>query len=213
MVLHAVNSHDNDAFHIILEAGVDSNPKVPKDLFCSNPLIAVSFDGLMGMIKLLIKFGTKINECNSEGQTALQAVASMQNIKCVNILLTCDVNLNYILKNGHSPFITVIMYNNHTVLKLFLNQYHISCQKWPQLLPIIAKSVDTEMILILTSSDLLLKWTLLNRDGFAVGCGTLQLQMNYDEKLNDVFEELYFIAMADKEAAASRHQTVALNLS
>lgn len=81
-VLHAVDSHDDDALRIILEAGANPNPEVPKGLFRSSPPTAASFGGLVGMIKLLIKFGAEVDECNPEGRTALQAVASMQNIEC-----------------------------------------------------------------------------------------------------------------------------------
>lgn len=83
------------------------------------------------------------------------------------------------------------MCNNHTVLKLFLEQCHASRLKWPQLLPIIAESADAETISILASSDLLLKRALLDMDGFAVGRETLRPRMDYHEKLGEAFEELF----------------------
>ena len=121
MVLHAVNSYNDNALCIVFEAGTNYNSEVLKGLFCSSLLIAASFGGLVGMIKLLIEFGAKVDECNPESQIVLQVVASIQNVECVNILLIYGINLNYILKNRHLLFMTMIMCNNHTVLKLFFN--------------------------------------------------------------------------------------------
>lgn len=200
-ILHAVDSHDDDALRIILEAGANPNPKVPKGLFRSSPLTAASFGGLVGMIKLLVEFGAKVDERNPEGRTALQAVASMHNIECANILLTCGADLDYITKNGHSPFTTAIMCNNHGMLKLFFDRCH-SRPKWPQLLPIIAEFADAETISILASSNP--KEALLDRDGFAVDRKTLRSRIDYDERLGDAFESLFSVARADKRAAAFR---------
>lgn len=76
-VLHAVDSHNDNALRIVLEAGANPNPEVPKGLFRSSPLTTASFGGLVGMIKLLIEFDAKVDECNPEGRTALQTVTSM----------------------------------------------------------------------------------------------------------------------------------------
>jgi ankyrin repeat protein len=179
-VLHAVDSHNDDALRIVLEAGANPNPEVPKGLFRSSPLTAASFGGLVGMIKLLIKFGAKVDSCNPEGRTALQAVATMQNVECADILLTYGADLAYISSNGHSPLTTAITYNNHAVLKLFIDRCDTSRLKGLQLLPIIAESADAETMSILASSDLL-KQTLLNGDGFAAGRETLRSRTDYDE--------------------------------
>jgi hypothetical protein len=203
-VLHAVDSHDDDALRIVLEAGADPNPKVPKGLFRSSPLTAASFGGLVEMVKLLIEFGAKVNECNPEGRTALQAVASMQNVECADILLTYGADPDHTSKNGHSPFTTAIMCNNHAVLKIFLDRCHASRLKWPQLLPFIAEFADAETISILAALDLPPKRTPLDRDGFAVGRETLRSRKDYDEKLGDAFEELFSVATADKEAVTFR---------
>lgn len=55
-VLHAVGNYNNDALRILFEAGANFNPKMPRGLFRSSPLTAVSFNGLAGIIKLFIKF-------------------------------------------------------------------------------------------------------------------------------------------------------------
>lgn len=203
-VLHAVDSHNDDALRIVLEAGANPNPEVPKGLFRSSPLTAASFGGLVEMIKLLIEFGAKVNDCNPEGRTALQAVASMQNVECADILLTYGADPDYISNNGHSPLTTAITYNNHAVLKIFLKWCHTSRLKWPQLLPFITKFADAETILVLAAFDLPPKRAPVDGDGVAVGRETLRSRMDYDEKLGDAFEKLFAVATADKEAVTFR---------
>ncbi|KAL9129380.1 MAG: hypothetical protein Q9217_002144 [Psora testacea] len=154
-VLHAVDSHDDDALRIVLEAGANPNPEVPKSLFRSSPLTTASFGGLVRIIKLLIKFGAKVDEHNPEGRTALQAAASMQNVE--------------------------------------------------------SESADAETISILASSDLPLKRTLLDRDGFAVGRETLRSRMDYDEKLGDAFEELFQGRQGGSRLPDAGRQTAASN--
>ncbi|KAL8912014.1 MAG: hypothetical protein Q9171_002927 [Xanthocarpia ochracea] len=210
-VLHAVDSHDEEALRIVLEAGASPNPEVPKGLFRSSPLTAASFGGLVGMIKLLIKFGAKVDEHNPEGRTALQAAASMQNAECADILLTCGADLDYISKNGHSPFTTAIKCNNHAVLKLFLDRCHTSRLKWPKLLRIIAEFADAETISIVASSELPLKRTLLDRDGFAASRETLRSRMDYDAKLGDAFEELFQGRQGGSCLPDARRQTAVSN--
>ncbi|MCJ1379040.1 hypothetical protein MMC17_002139 [Xylographa soralifera] len=190
-VLHAVDSHNDDALRILLEAGADPDPEVPKGLFRSSPLTAASFGGLVGMIKLLIKSGAKVDACNPEGRMALQAVASMQNVKCADILLTHGADLGYISSNIQSPLSTAIIYNSHAILKLFIDRFYTSRLKGFQLLPIIAEFADAETMSILASSDLL-KQTLLNGngDGFAAGCETLQSRTDYNKRLGNAFEDL-----------------------
>lgn len=151
-LLHAVDSHDDDALRIILEAGANPNPDMPKGLYRSSPLIAASFGGLVEMVKLLVGFGAKVDDHNPEGRTALQTVASIQNIECADILLTYGADLAYTTKNGHSPFMTAIMCNNHAVLQLFIDWCHNNRLDWPQLSPVTADFADAETMSILASS-------------------------------------------------------------
>ncbi|KAL9031843.1 MAG: hypothetical protein Q9196_000157 [Gyalolechia fulgens] len=67
-----------------------------------------------------------------------------------------------------------------------------------------AEPADAETISILASSDLPLKRTLQDGDGYAVGRETLRSRMDYDEKLGDVVDELFSVARADKDSAAFR---------
>ncbi|RMZ66333.1 ankyrin repeat containing [Pyrenophora seminiperda CCB06] len=160
-VLYVVDSHNDNALRILLEASANPNPKVLEGLFRSSPLIAASFGGLVGIIKLLLKFGAKVNACNLEGRTALHTVASI---------------------NGRLLLMTAIFYNNYAVLELFIDWCDTSSFKGLQLLPIIAKSVDAKTMAILAASNLL-KQT-LDEDGFAAGRETLWSRIDYDEVLD-----------------------------
>lgn len=199
-VLHAVDSHNDDALRIVLEAGANPNPEVPKGLFRSSPLTAASFGGLLGMVKLLIKFGAKVDACNPEGRTALLTVASMQNVECADILLTYSADPGYISSNGQSPLTMAMIYNNHAVLKLFIDRCDTSRLKGVQLLFILAESADAETMSILASSDLL-KYRLWNGDEFAAGREVLRSRIDYDEELGNAYEELFSITRASQEAA------------
>ena len=188
-ILHAVDSHNDDALRILLEAGANPNPKVPDGLFRSSPLTAASFGGLLGMIELLIDFGAEINARNPEGWTALQTAVTMQNIECADTLLTGGADLGHVSSNGLSPLTTAITCNKHAILKLFVDRCDTSRLEWFQLLPFIAESADAKTMSILASSDLL-KHTLLDEDGFAAGDKILRSRTDHDERLGNAFEYL-----------------------
>lgn len=192
-VLHAVDSHSDDALRMVLEAGANPDPEVPKGLFRSSPLIAASFGGLVGMVKLLIKFYAKVDACNPEGRTALLTVLGMQNVECAKILLASGADTGYISSRGHTALTTAILYNNHAVLKFFINWCNTSRLKEFRLLPIVARSADMETMSIIASSDLL-KQTLLNGDDFVACRDLLGMRADYNEQLGNVFEKLFFVA-------------------
>lgn len=207
-ILHAVDSHNDEAVRILLEAGADPNPKVPEGLFRSSPLKAASFGGLAEIVKLLLQFGAEIDAYNPEGQTALHAAVITQNVECAGILLESGGSLGDVARNGRTPLTIAITHNIHVVLKLFLDwryEHVIAAHiQGPQVLAIIAEHADAEMMSIIASS-LPLKLSLdSGRDSFAAGRKTLRQRRDYDEKLNHAFEELLSsIAMAKGEAAAS----------
>lgn len=193
-VLHAVDSQNDKALRIVLEAGANPNPEVPKDKLRSSPLIAASFGGRAEMIELLIEFGAIIDVCNPEGLTALQVVSRMQNAECAEILLTNGADLNHMSSNGHTPLTTAILYNNHDVLRLFINQCPTGRLNGPPLLPIIAEYADEETMSIIALSDLLLEQIPL--DGFAAGRKTLQSRRDNNENLGRAFEKFLSAAEA-----------------
>lgn len=121
-VLHAVDSHNVSCLRLILEAGGDTDPQVPKGIFRSSPLTAAGFAGLPEMLKLLLDFEANPNACNPEGLTALHSVARSQNVDCALLLLEYGADLNAISSNGITPLTTAISYNNHPVLRLFIDR-------------------------------------------------------------------------------------------
>jgi Ankyrin repeats (3 copies) len=192
ILLNAVDSSNNDGLRIILEAGADPNPVVPKGLFRSSPLIAAATGSKLEMIELLIDSGAKIDATNPEGWTALQAAIKAQNVECAHILLTRGARLDCISKNGHSALAMAIIYNSHAVLKLLIDWYHTNPLKGLQLLPVIAEFADAETMSILGASTL--KQTLLNGYYLAGSYEILQSRTDYNMELSDAFNKFLSIA-------------------
>ena len=208
-ILHAVDSHNNEAVRILLEAGADPNPKVPEGLFRSSPLKAASFGGLAEMVKLLLEFDADIDAYSPEGQTALHAAVISQNVECADILLEAGASLEDVARNGGTPLTLAIIHNSHSVLKLFVDRRyeHVTTVliKRPQVLAVIAEHADTETMSIIASS-MPLKLSLdPGGDEFVTGREILRQRSGYDEKLGHAFEELLSsIAMAMEEFVTIR---------
>lgn len=66
-VTHAVNSYNLEALETILELGASLNPKVPRYLFRSSPVISASLGSLIEIVKLLISYSAEINAANPKG--------------------------------------------------------------------------------------------------------------------------------------------------
>ncbi len=208
-ILHAVDSHNDEAVRILLEAGADPNPKVPDGLFRSSPLKAASFGGRAEMVKLLLGFGADINAYNPEGQTALHAAVISQNVECAGILLEAGASLGDVARNGGTPLTLAIIHNSHAVLKLFVDRRyeHVTAVhiERPQVLAVIAEHADTKTMSIIASSVPLKLSLDPGGDGFGTGREILRQRSGYDEKLGRAFEELLSsIAVAKEEFAAFR---------
>ncbi|KAF3031951.1 hypothetical protein E8E12_000932 [Didymella heteroderae] len=154
-VLHAVDSHNNDALRLVLEAGADPNPKVPEGQFRSSPLTAASFGGLLEMMKLLLDFGAEVDADNPEGRTALHTIASVGDSESANLLLDYGADMFYVSKNGNSPFTTAMIHNNHAVLRLFIRRCEFRRLKEFQLPPVVVMSANAETMSILAASNLI----------------------------------------------------------
>ena len=199
-ILHAVDSHNDEAVRILLKAGADPNPKVSEGQFRSSPLKAASFGGRAEMVKLLLQFGAEINAHNPEGQTALHAAVIAQKVECADILLQWGASLEDVACNGRVPFTTAIIHNSHAVLKLFIEsryEHATAAHIGAQAMAVIARHADAETMSIVASS-LQLKLSLgTSRDGLATNRETLRQRGDYDEKQAHAFEELLLsIAMA-----------------
>lgn len=96
------------------------NPKMPKGVFRSSPLTSSGFGGLAGMLRLLLQYGAEPDAINPEGYT--NSIAATHNVDCALILLEWGADLNAVSTNGRTPLTTAIIYNNHPVLKLFVDR-------------------------------------------------------------------------------------------
>ncbi|KAM7215308.1 ankyrin [Rhypophila decipiens] len=206
-VLHAVDSHVDEALQIVLEEGhADPNPKMPPGIFRSSPLTSSGFGGLTNMLRLLLKHGAEIDACNPEGMTALHSVASTQNVESALVLLEWGADLNAVSRNGRTPLTTAIVYNNHPVLRLFIErcyEFIITARfKGPQLLPVIAEYADLETLSILSSSYPFKLSLDLGQESLDNCRRILEARRDFDEKLKAAFEELVWIAKAEEEAIA-----------
>ncbi|CAG8954641.1 hypothetical protein HYFRA_00004561 [Hymenoscyphus fraxineus] len=201
-VLHAVDSHSIPCLRLILEAGGNPNPKMPKGIYRSSPLTAAGFGGMPEMLKLLLDFGGDPNACNPEGLTALHSVARTQNVDCALTLLEFGANLNALSSNGRTPLTTALIHNNHEVLQLFVDrcyEYMMDTSlKGPQLLPIIAEHADIKTMTILASSKPLKLSYDLSINSLAENREILQQRRDYDENMGEAFDELVSIVQADE---------------
>ncbi|KAJ5776448.1 uncharacterized protein N7511_001459 [Penicillium nucicola] len=197
-VLHAVDSHSVPCIRLILEAGGNPNPILPTGLFRSSPLTAAGFAGIPEMLKLLLEFGANPNACNPEGLTALHSVARTQNVDCALVLLEYGADLNAVSSGGITPLTTTIIHNNHQVLQLFINQWHICCPA-----SYYEEHADIETILILASSRPLKRYYDLKMDSTSENRYILQHRSDYNEKLEEAFEDLITIAQADEAETES----------
>lgn len=74
------------------------------------------------MLRPLLQYGAEPDAINPEGYTALHSIAATHNVDCALILLEWGADLNAVSTNGRTPLTTAIIYNNHPVLKLFVDR-------------------------------------------------------------------------------------------
>lgn len=183
----AVDSHNIEALHMVLEAGADPNPQMPKGLRRGSPLTSASMNNQTEMVKLLIKFKAKIDAENPEGLMALHWAAIRQNLECADILLEHGADMDYMSSNGHTPLMTAIMHNRYEVLRFFLDK-RADILKGDQLLPMIAEHADSETMSILESSQ----FFDLSRDVDLAASREI-LSWRTDDSVNYAFEKLVSI--------------------
>ncbi|KAL8714060.1 MAG: hypothetical protein Q9225_006643 [Loekoesia sp. 1 TL-2023] len=206
-VLHAVDSHNISCLRLVLEAGGHPDPPMPNGMFRSSPLTAAGRAGMPEMLKRLLDFEANPNASNPEGLTALHSVARTENVDCALLLLEYGADLNAISSNGKTPLTTAIIYNNHPVLRLFVDccyEYITTIRlNGPPPLSIIAEHADLETINILASSHPLKVSSDLSVEGIAANREVLQQRGDYSEKLSEAFEELITIVKAEEYESQS----------
>ncbi|KAI1324952.1 ankyrin repeat-containing domain protein [Xylariaceae sp. FL0255] len=190
-ILHAVDSRDTEALHIILGAGADPEPQIPKGLFRGNPLTSASLNGLPGMVNLLIEFGADIDAANPEGLTALHSAAISQNPECASILLAHSADMDQASSNGYTPIMTTIMQNSHAVLRVLLNKRTGSLDS-SQLFSIVVEHADSETMSILASSQFFKP----SGDCLPADRTILSCRKDYNDALSHAFENLVSVSAA-----------------
>lgn len=193
-ILHAVDSHNEEAVRILLEAGAEPNPTVPEGLFRSSPLKAASFGGLTEIVKLLLAFGAKVDAYNPEGQTALHAAIMMQKVECASVLLESGASLGDVAGNGRTPFVVAIEQNSHAVLELLVDRRYehatAAHTNGPQVLTVVAEHADAETMSIIASSLPLKLALCTGADSEATCLEILRQRLDYEEHLYQAFEKL-----------------------
>lgn len=194
-VMHAVESRNIGALRLVLEAGADTDPQMPEGLFHSSPLTSASLDGLAEMVKLLLRFGAKVDAANPEGRTALHSAAIKQHVECANLLLEHGADMDCVSSSGRTPLVTAIIYNSHAVLRSFLDKRAgRPLEGTNQLLPIIAEHADSETMSILTSSRTLH----LNGDCLPADRAALLCRRDYNDMLGYTFENLVSVCQCNE---------------
>ncbi|KAF2838005.1 ankyrin [Patellaria atrata CBS 101060] len=200
-MLHAVDCDSSPCVRLLLEAGADTNPKLPKGVFRSSPLTAAAMGGKRDLMRVLLEFDADANIRNPEGLTPLHSVARFRTADCALVLLEHGADLNALSRDGRTPLTMAIIYNNHEVLQLFIDrcyEYITSARlRGPQLLPVIAEYADIRTMSILASSHPL-KLSYDISPGSMIRNRELLLgRFDYSEKLLEIFEELITIAQVD----------------
>lgn len=110
------------SLRLILEAGGNPDPKIPRGVFRSSPLTVAASYRSPEMLKYLLQFDVDPNAYNPEGYTTLYMAAQTSSPDRALVLLEFGADLNAVFKNGLTPLTTAIINNNHGVLQLFVDR-------------------------------------------------------------------------------------------
>ncbi|RJG21125.1 ankyrin repeat domain-containing protein [Paenibacillus thiaminolyticus] len=123
-VLAAVNGRDADTARALIDLGADVNKQ---DQRCDNPLLHAGAEGLLDMVRLLLKAGADTHRTNRFGGTALIPAAERGHIAVVEELLThSDVDVNHINNLGWTALLEAIILSDggsthQRIVKLLLD--------------------------------------------------------------------------------------------
>ena len=180
---------------LLLEAGAQTEPKLPPGIGRSTPLICAAMNAPDPLAtKTILDFNANINACNPEGMTALHQVARCNTANHALLLLEHNADLNIRSNDGKTPLTVAITYNNHDVLQLLLDRWFqfSECPRLqiPHFLDVVAEYADLRTISIIASADHLK----LNQDNrYNLGKAAaekLRQRSGSSEKLTLAFEEL-----------------------
>ncbi|KAI1811000.1 ankyrin repeat-containing protein [Poronia punctata] len=179
---------------ILLDAGADAEPIPPDGIRKGSPLNVAARNGREPLlIKRLLDFGADVNQCSTDGRTALFHAARNNDASLAILLLEYGAGINHIAATGETPLTVSITHNSHSVIRLFLERWHeySVCPrlKGPHLLEVAALYADHETLGILATSD---HFRFRHDERYTLGDFRAKLQRRPDvsEKLIMAFDEL-----------------------
>lgn len=196
-VSYAADQDHATCVRLLLEAGANPDPEIPNGSKVGSPLNCAARNATDPLVlKNLLDFNANIEASGVDGKTALIHVARNGNARFALLLLEYGADINAMSSTEQTPLTAAIIYNNHDVLRLFLDRWfeYSECPrlKGPHLLPIVATYADLETMDILAATDhLRLKFDKTYcTAGFA---SLLEKRFDYNEKLVVAFDGLLHV--------------------
>src|SRR6266516_1943028 len=117
----AANQNQTVCVRLLLEAGADPDPILPKGVKFGSPLNCAARNAADPLLlKTLLDFNADVEASGVDGVTPLLHVARGNSASHVMVLLEYGADINATSKSGHTPLTAAITYNNHAVLQLLL---------------------------------------------------------------------------------------------
>jgi ankyrin repeat protein len=199
----AANQNQTVCVRLLLEAGADPDPILPKGIKFGSPLNCAARNASDPLLlKTLLDFNADIEASGVDGCTPLLHVARSNSASHAMLLLEYGADINVTSKAGQTPLTTAIAYNNHSVLNLLLDRWfeYSECPrlKGPHLLEFVAQYADAKTMSILASaSHLKLKY---DKDYVLDHVKThLHERVNVTDELVAAFEELWDVVKQGPE--------------
>ncbi|KAI0396230.1 ankyrin repeat-containing domain protein [Xylariaceae sp. FL0594] len=179
---------------VLLDAGADAEPALPEGIRKGSPLNVAARNGRDPLlIKRLLDFGADVNQCSTDGKTALFHAAKNNDASLAILLLEYGAEINHLATTGETPLTIAITHNSHGIIRLFLERWHeySVCPrlKGPHLLDIAALYAGHETLGILAATD---HFRLRHDEQYTLGDFRAKLQSRPDvtEKIVIAFDEL-----------------------
>lgn len=153
----ASNPGHTSCIRLLCEAGALPNPVLPSGVRFGSPLNCAARNANdPALIKTLLDFDADIEASGVDGVTPLLHVAKGKPVSFAKLLLDYGADINVTSKDGRKALTTVIIYNNHSVLRLLLDRWfeYTECPrlKGPHLLDLVIDHADIETMSILTNA-------------------------------------------------------------
>lgn len=201
----AANEGRSVCARLLLEAGALPDPVSPPGIpVRSSPLLCAAGNRTpVFTMKVLLDFGANIEAKSPDGETPLCAVARTNTAAHGLFLMENNADLNATTHDGKTPLTTAIVYNNHEVLKLFLDFWarYETCPRLagPKLLQIVADFADISTIQILSDCE---HFQLHGDKQYATAVEAserLRVRANTSEELIAAFDEFVTLISEEKD--------------